>query len=210
MKQLVFKGKRMKEMFSGEKAEDVKREALPEVPIILRSVKSQYNLLCELHYGVDTAKSVNGPNLAQGVNNMNEYYSLLTRELNAKLNGYKQQDIRKKLFDDETIIKPEELRQKLIDETLTCVFCNKQVKLLYEKVRDELQWTLDRINNDLGHSNENTRIACLKCNLKRRRTDYDKFHWTKNLSISKLEDTHTHTQIDDNENENDNENEITD
>ena len=84
-------------------------------------------------------------------------------------------------------IKIEEIRQKLIDETLTCVFCNKQVKLLYEKVRDEMQWTLDRIDNDLGHTNENTRIACLKCNLKRRRTDYDKFYWTKNLSISKLD-----------------------
>ena len=26
-------------------------------------------------------------------------------------------------------------------------------------------WTLDRINNDLSHTNDNTCISCLKCNL---------------------------------------------
>jgi hypothetical protein len=79
----------------------------------------------------------------------------------------------------------EQLQSKLIDELLTCVFCNIQVKLLYDKVRDDAQWTLDRIDNDLGHSDANTRIACLKCNLQRRRLDYDKFHWTKNFVITK-------------------------
>ena len=35
-------------------------------------------------------------------------------------------------------------------------------------VRDEQQWTLDRIDNDKCHSDENTVISCLKCNLQRR------------------------------------------
>lgn len=182
MKQIVFtgkKGKQMKNIFTGEKTEEVKREVLPEVPITLNTVKSQYNLLCELHFTENSVKSQN--------QNEREHFALLNRELNAKMNGYKQQDVKKKLFDNDKFIKIEEIRQKLIDETLTCVFCNKQVKLLYDKVRDEMQWTLDRIDNDLGHTNDNTRIACLKCNLKRRRTDYDKFHWTKNLAISKLD-----------------------
>lgn len=178
MKQIVFtgkKGKQLKNIFTGEKKEDVKREVLPEVPITLNNVKSQYNLLCELHYTENRVKS------------QNENFALLNRELNAKMNGYKQQDVKKKLFDNDQFIKIDEIRQKLIDETLTCVFCNKQVKLLYDKVRDDMQWTLDRIDNDLGHTNDNTRIACLKCNLKRRRIDYDKFHWTKNLAISKID-----------------------
>ena len=169
----------MKALFTGETKAEIKREVLPEVPITLKSVKSQYDLLCKMHYETTIE------NKQQIM--IDEYFPLLNRELNAKMNGYKQQDVKKKLFDNDKFIKIEEIRQKLIDETLTCVFCNKQVKLLYEKVRDEMQWTLDRIDNDLGHTNENTRIACLKCNLKRRRTDYDKFYWTKNLSISKLD-----------------------
>ena len=29
-----------------------------------------------------------------------------------------------------------------------------------------MQWTLDRIDNNIGHSKENVVICCLKCNLK--------------------------------------------
>lgn len=172
----------MKALFTGEPKTEIKREVLPEVPITLKTVKSQYDLLCKMHYEASSENQNHNYDVM-----ISEHFPLLNRELNAKMNGYKQQDVKKKLFDNDKFIKIEDIRQKLIDETLTCVFCNKQVKLLYEKVRDEMQWTLDRIDNDLGHTNENTRIACLKCNLKRRRTDYEKFYWTKNLSISKLD-----------------------
>lgn len=188
MKEIVLKSKRMKNIFEGDKYVEVKREVLPEVPNVYRTVKSQYDLLCRLHYN-DKADY--------------DIFKVLKRELQAKLNSYRQQDIKKKLFDKEKIITIEQIRQKLIDETLTCTFCNKQVVLLYDTVRAENQWTLDRVDNDIGHTNENTKIACLKCNLKRRRIDYDKFHWTRNMTISKLDTDENKDKNDDNKDEKD-------
>lgn len=179
MKEIVLKSKRMKNIFEGDKYVEVKREVLPEVPNEYKTIKSQYDLLCKFHYDKNDKNDKN--------NKQQEIFKVLTRELQSKLNSYRQQDIKKKLFDEDNFIKIEEIRQKLIDETLTCTFCNKQVVLLYDVVRAENQWTLDRVDNDIGHTNENTKIACLKCNLKRRRIDYDKFHWTRNMSIAKLD-----------------------
>ena len=171
MKELIIKSKRARKALIGNILDgDDKREALPSVPLALTSTKSQYELLRLVHY--ETSKNV-------------EHKSLLIKELTSKLNGYKQQDVKKKMYESSSFITMEQLQSKLIDELLTCVFCNIQVKLLYDKVRDDTQWTLDRIDNDLGLSSTNTRIACLKCNLQRRRLDYNKFHWTKNLVITK-------------------------
>lgn len=173
MKELVIKSKRARKVLMGNILDgDDKREALPSVPPTLVSTKAQYELLRSVRYG-------------RADNDTNDSKALLIKELTSKRNGYKQQDVKKKMYESSSFITMEQLQTKLIDELLTCVFCNTQVKLLYDKVRDDAQWTLDRIDNDLGHSDANTRIACLKCNLQRRRLDYDKFHWTKNLVITK-------------------------
>ncbi len=52
-----------------------------------------------------------------------------------------------------------------------------------KKFAKKKQWTLDRINNDIGHNNGNLVVACLECNLKRRRTNKDAFMFTKNMVI---------------------------
>ena len=57
--------------------------------------------------------------------------------------------------------------------------------ILYKNVRDSKQWSVDRLNNDLGHDNDNIVLACLDCNLKRRRKSADKFLFTKQLNIIK-------------------------
>ena len=59
---------------------------------------------------------------------------------------------------------------------------------MYKKVRDKYQWTLDRIDNDKNHSNNNTVISCLSCNLARRRRSKEayEFHWkTKIVKVDK-------------------------
>ena len=68
---------------------------------------------------------------------------------------------------------------------LRCFYCSKEVKVVYGYVRDDFQWTLDRIDNGIGHSSENTVISCLKCNLQRRVTDCKKFEFTKKLRIKR-------------------------
>ena len=47
------------------------------------------------------------------------------------------------------------------------------------------QWSLDRIDNNIGHNRGNLVVACLECNLKRRRTNKDAFMFTKNMVIIK-------------------------
>jgi len=56
---------------------------------------------------------------------------------------------------------------------------------MYENVREEKQWTLDRIKNDIGHNNDNVVICCLKCNLKRGTINDKKFKFTKQMRIIK-------------------------
>ena len=57
--------------------------------------------------------------------------------------------------------------------------------LIYENVRQMNQWTLDRIDNNLGHNSDNVLISCLECNLKRKDMNKDKFLFTKQLKIKK-------------------------
>lgn len=143
------------------------------------------------------------------------YTTELKRELQKKLNGYLSQDKRKGLMDI-SLITMDELIEKLVISRLKCFYCKESIKLLYKHNqhknqviesnimagsesrivstgknnnladRDLKQWTLDRINNNLEHSNNNTVVACLKCNLDRRRKNFHAYTFTKNLYIRKL------------------------
>ena len=109
-------------------------------------------------------------------------------DLRKKINSYKTQDIKKDRYHENELITEEELYEKLVASRLKCYYCSQEVKLIYNFVRDDSQWTLDRIDNNLGHSSENTVISCLKCNLQRRVTDCKKFDFTKKLRIKKEND----------------------
>ena len=112
--------------------------------------------------------------------------SLLKSELNHKIQGYKGQDLKKEIHDGETLINLQDVFIKLIDSNMTCYYCSKPIVVLYKNVREPLQWTLDRLDNALSHTKENTCIACLKCNLQRRVMNVEKFTFTKKLKINKL------------------------
>ena len=100
-----------------------------------------------------------------------------------KLTGYKQQDIYKKNLNIEKIINLKHIIDKLIETEIKCYYCKCEMYILYENVRDLKQWSVDRINNDLGHNVDNIVLACLDCNLKRRCKSSDKFLFTKQLNI---------------------------
>ena len=114
------------------------------------------------------------------IENKNE----IIREIENKINSYKHQDIDKNILSD-NLINIDETIEKLVCSKMKCFYCKKQIFLIYKFARDNLQWTLDRINNNIGHSNQNTVICCLKCNLERRRKSSDAFKFTKQLKICK-------------------------
>jgi hypothetical protein len=116
----------------------------------------------------------------------NKEYYFIKREIQKKISNYKSQDIKKNIFNKELLINLEELLEKLVVSKLKCYYCNNNVKVLYEIIRDPNQWSLDRIDNNLCHSCDNTVVSCLKCNLQRRVTDYNKFNFTKKLRLNKI------------------------
>ena len=112
-------------------------------------------------------------------------YNLVKHEIEKKLHGYKQQDVEKKRFSSHNFIDYKEVINELHSSKLKCHYCSNTVFLLYEHVREKTQWTLDRINNEIGHNKGNLLICCLSCNLKRRKTNKDSFFFTKNLNLVK-------------------------
>jgi hypothetical protein len=110
---------------------------------------------------------------------------IIIKEIKRKINGYKVQDIKKNIYDNDKLININDVIHKFYDCKLKCYYCDEKVQLFYKIVREPKQWTLDRIDNDLCHSNKNTIICCLSCNIKRRLTDKDKFEFTKKLTIIK-------------------------
>jgi len=128
-------------------------------------------------------------NILQSIKNetleKNNYTSLITSHIKMKICGYKQQDILKKKLEEDYLVKFNEVIDLLINCGMKCAYCSQQVYILYERVREMKQWSLDRIDNDIGHNSGNLIIACLECNLKRRRTNKDAFMFTKNMVIIK-------------------------
>ena len=108
---------------------------------------------------------------------------ILIKQIEKKISSYKQQDIDKKVLNNEKIINLKCIIDKLIETEIKCYYCKDKMYILYENVREPKQWTVDRINNDLGHNIDNYVLACLDCNLKRRCRSADKFLFTKQLNI---------------------------
>jgi hypothetical protein len=99
----------------------------------------------------------------------------IRQQIQYKINGYKQQDLRKNKWNADKFIDPCYILQKLKACDLICYYCEKPVTVLYENVRDPQQWSLERIDNAQGHNTDNVEIACLKCNLERRLQNSPRF-----------------------------------
>jgi hypothetical protein len=108
------------------------------------------------------------------------HYPILLENISRKISGYLQQDrLRKRegrLTTQETIL-------LLEASDLQCFYCRDPLYLLYEHEREKKQWTLDRIDNDQGHTATNVVISCLECNLKKKRRSKDAFVFTQQLQI---------------------------
>jgi hypothetical protein len=164
MKKIIIKGKRNIEGIKGEKG---KRKITEKVDKKVFNELSQVEYLNKLYLdekydGIDFVK----------------------KEVERKINGYKNQDVKKKKLEN-NFITYEECLEKLVISKLKCYYCKKDCLLTYENIREPKQWTLDRIDNSQGHNKENVVICCLKCNLKRRTMNDEKFKFSKQMRIIK-------------------------
>ena len=110
---------------------------------------------------------------------------IAVQEIHKKICSYKHQDIIKKKLDVDVFIDFNCVINKMIECELKCRYCKGVMSVLYDITREMKQWSVDRIDNDKGHNKDNFHLACLDCNLKRRRRTDEKFLFTKQLSIVK-------------------------
>lgn len=120
-------------------------------------------------------------------NSTNNKSKIAIQEIQRKISGYKQQDKIKNKYDKPNFLTFESIIIKMIECELKCRYCLKEMFVLYDISRESRQWSVDRIDNNLGHNIDNYHLACLECNLKRRRRTDEKFLFTKQLKLVKKE-----------------------
>ena len=165
MKQISIKGKHNINLINGNKDNEFRNVATYEEP----PISEQINLVNKYFMNI-----------------VDENTPHLKGEISRKINGYKSQDVKKDIYDANKLVNMDNVLEKLVACKLKCYYCKIPVKVLFTKVRDDKQWTLDRIDNDICHSNSNTEICCLKCNLERRVKNSNDFVFTKQLKIKKI------------------------
>ena len=163
----------------------IKRANRVKNEIIKRDIVNKYNIN-ERFFNYETQLQL----LKEIYNKSNQHLNIREKtiffqEIEKKISNYKQQDLLKKKYNEELFIDIDCIIKKLIDVNMYCFYCKCEVHVLYEIVRELNQWTVDRINNDEGHNKENFVISCLNCNIKRRKTNSNKFLFTKQLHLIK-------------------------
>ena len=112
--------------------------------------------------------------------------SRMLSHIRAKMHGYRHQDVSKHRFCPTVFIELKELVAMLHASGLRCFYCSRDVLILYKTVREAEQWTMDRIDNSVGHNRGNAVISCLGCNLSRRRIEHRAFEFAKQMRIIKV------------------------
>ena len=130
------------------------------------------------NYSYETQKNIIKNDLLYSEDN-----KIFIQEIKNKISSYKHQDISKNILSPDNFVTLEYVIDLLNKCNLQCYYCFQSIYILYETVRENMQWSLDRIDNSIGHNKENVIISCLECNLKRRNQNSNSFLFTKNLKI---------------------------
>ena len=124
------------------------------------------------------------------MDNSQPWISLVKTQITQKIRGYRSQDILKHLFSEDDFITYDYVLGLLFKCHLQCFYCREPTMILYDSVREPRQWTLERINNKLGHNCGNVQIACLPCNLRRGTMYHERYLLTKQIMhVVKLEES---------------------
>jgi hypothetical protein len=159
-----------------EKKEPQKRAAINKSKLSIDKLdfnkqKELLNVISKTQIGIDKESNVE-----------NEF---IIKELQKKISSYRQQDIIKKILNENEFITYDLIINKLLECNMKCHYCKTEMLIIYEFVRELSQWTVDRIDNSKGHNKDNIVLSCLNCNLKKRRTSDEKFLFTKQLNLIK-------------------------
>jgi hypothetical protein len=103
-----------------------------------------------------------------------------------KLASYKRQDERHEIYSTPHFVTAEQVQAMLGEAQNKCFYCKDLMLLEGYRPRDGKQWTLDRIDNRMGHNKTNVVVCCLRCNLQRRNQPHLGFQFTKQLQVVKL------------------------
>ena len=152
---------------------------------IKKRVESEKWTFSEEHYKYQNQLIMLSDILKNNFTCIDEVSKIAIQQINKKIYSYKQQDIIKKLLNEEKFLTFESIINKMNECQLKCRYCKKEMNVLYDISREMTQWSVDRIDNDKGHNIDNFHLACLDCNLKRRRRTDEKFLFTKQLNIVK-------------------------
>ena len=112
---------------------------------------------------------------------------LVKNQIQQKINGYRWQDIKKNIFLQDNFIDYDFVIELLQKSQGKCFYCQINVQVIYDHVREPKQWTIERIDNSIGHNKGNVEISCLNCNLRRRTMHYERYLKTKQLTIHKMD-----------------------
>jgi len=102
-----------------------------------------------------------------------------------KVAGYKKQDDRFAIYSAKHSVTVADVKAMMAACDMRCTHCLAPMRREYG-ARDPRQWTVDRVDNTLGHNVGNVVLCCLQCNLKRRNTPLEKFRFTQQLKVVKL------------------------
>lgn len=115
-------------------------------------------------------------------NNAGNNRKLTEGQVRRKISSYKSQDMEKELFNKDLFVSFQDVMDLFKSADLRCYYCKEVVQVLYEHVREPKQWTLERLDNSLGHNRDNVVLACLSCNLRRRCMASERYVSTKAMA----------------------------
>ena len=145
----------------------------------------QFDLLKEIYLYQANGEKNSSKNSSENSTENSKEKEIILKEIENKISSYRQQDLLKKHFDEKEFITSEILIPKMVESNMKCYYCSCEMFILYENVREMSQWSVDRIDNSMGHNKDNFVLSCLNCNIKRRKISSDKFLFSKQMNIIK-------------------------
>ena len=137
-----------------------------------------------INQGVLVRDMLTGQDPQQSQSNLVDF---IQQQIKQKIYGYKSQDLLKSKYDESKFVDLVKILEMMVASDMKCYYCHKPYLVIYEYVREPRQWTVERIDNKFGHNKDNIEIACLDCNLHRRTMYHERYVFTKNLNIVKMD-----------------------